>query len=285
MRYLIALVFIFASLAAAPASADFGNEPDANVDGRNVSIGLSRNGSPGRLRAGSSRWTGCSFYGPLSEEDAESVIHPWLPPTNDKPNYFGSPDPDAEFVVWRCPARAGFGFGGWEVDETPPIEIAERLADYAFEEVWIPELIPETSPVGDEDTPLIVNLETWFWVNEWTDQSATAWLQEFPAATVTVTLVPERIVYSADGLESGDCQPGVEWATGLESDCVITFETIPESGTYTIDADAYYTADVECPANWCGEAALEARYNALLATPFESDREVFIDQVRGLVTG
>jgi hypothetical protein len=284
MRSLALALAAFLVLLSAPVSADFGSDPGANVEGRIVSISLSRNGSPGRTRAGSSRWVGCSFYGPLSEEGAEQVIHPWLPPVNDKPNYFDSTDPEAEFTVWRCPAAVGFEFGGWEINETPPIEIAERLADYAFEEIWIPELIPVTSPFGTEETPLILNLETWLWVEEWTDQSATAWMTEFPADWVQVTLIPERIRYESEGLSSGDCAPGTPWSPGAEPDCSIVYEILPEPGFYTVDAFAYYTADVECPGNWCGEAALETRYNALLAVPFESTRDVFVDQVRGLVT-
>ena len=292
MRALIRIVVAAALLltVATPALAGYGDgEGDGEVEGRAAQVWVSRDGSPGRDRPGSSRWTGCTFHSPLSEREAEELVH-GRASNREIDIYFESPDPDAEFLVFICPYGLGGvfeEFGGWELDETPPVAVAERLADYALEEVWIPELVPATSPAGDASAPLLVNLDTWLWVDEWTDQTATASLVDFPAFWLQLTAVPTEIVYDpGDGQTVVSCDPGIEWTPGLESsDCISTYELLPEPGFYTIEADAYYTVQIVCPGDWCNAANIEARLNAQLATtPFESERDVLVEQVRGLVT-
>lgn len=284
---LAAMAVIFLSSLASSASAQIGG--GGITEGDRLEVWVSNSGSPGRYRKGSTRWAGCAFYSPLTEQEAENLVH-GRASHREVDIYFESTDPTAEFLVFICPYGPGGvfeEFGGWELDETPPIKVGERLADYALDEVWIPELIPATSPAGDATAPLIINLDTWLWVNEWTDQTATAALVDFPAFWVQLTATPVEIVYDpGDDGRPISCSPGIEWSRGLdESDCIATYELLPERGLYTIAADAYYTVDISCPADWCNAAAIEARLNAQLAiTPFESERDVLVDQVRGLVT-
>ena len=71
-----------------------------------------------------------------------------------------------------------------------------------------------------------------------------------------------------------------------ESDCIATYELLPEAGIYTVGAEVYYEAIVTCPANWCNSAVIEVRLNSqLAANPFQSNRDVVVEQSRGLVTG
>lgn len=115
----------------------------------------------------------------------------------------------------------------WPVGTTTPQVVVDAVVDIARSRLTITSPRPNTAPTGTADTPTVVNLPTFLWVDQsaWVPSTSTA---DIPGlVSVTVTATPTAVTWDlGDGSTPKTCDgPGTPWTPGVDTtDCQHTYD-------------------------------------------------------------
>lgn len=272
----IGIVILGAASNSASAACGGGDVscPPPQVDGRTVTVtvtgSLVRAGSGGSTGGTTTvsvpvpcyltpSWTGKEYFDGIEDGSITSAgWDEWGGAANRWP-YSGwrAHETDDEGRWWTptCRYSDGFEYDDWgdfandfflsypqtflqpgEQPPDPPVpaEILLQAAQEAME-VPAPEFEHNPDATGPFDT--LVNMDTWFWLSDPTqDGSVTA---SAGANSVTVDATLSDVVFSATNAGAVPCAgTGVEWGPGASSDCTLAFE---RAGAADVTADTQWT--------------------------------------------
>lgn len=194
---------------------------------------------------------------------------------------------DEEYAVLKCDRIRfdGAADAVWPVSDDPPPEVIQMLARSAVARLSLPTPRAETAPDGF-DTPFLVHLPVWFWINDdaWHPISATASLgPEYGSATARAT--PQHSEWFTGRRDrllrcSGR---GHEW-TPLADDgnarCAFTYRRSTQPNTVLeLRATSVFTLSIDCsPARLCEGVDLPAELRVTVTRPIR------VTEARGVIT-
>ncbi len=294
-RITAALAWIILSLLGAlPASAGVSDEidvesPTPSTEGRTITA-TAVAGSPtaGTSPKGKDILKGCAIVTNLTP--------------NELLDYLGATGQNlAKFDLQNLPQNTLYHFLScptapfadrnwhvWQANTPTPQIIIQAVALAAYNNTLIPLPTPQTSPPGTKTTPLITQLQTWYWTDPtlWQPISTTATIPEFNIS-VTATATPTTSTWTpGDGAPKITCQAGTPWKpnTTTNPPCSYTYtQTTQQNGasqplqlTATITWEVTYNC---VPANNCtGPPNVPATITTTVT------RDIWITEIKGLIT-
>lgn len=280
-----ALLFL---LLATPASAadrkDRTGEPavSASSGESSATVKITYPGRIGDVPVGADPLANCRFHGPVNADGVRALlavsVAARVRPLDDAESY----------AVVNCDTTrfSGAASAVWPIDEDPPSEVIDVLIQSAVARLQLPVPTPRSAPDGS-NTPFLVNLPAWFWVDDdsWQALSATAGLGVL-GGTVTARATPADSSWSpGDGSPDLPCAGrGSEWSAAeddLGADCAYTYRTTTSGHPpLTLTVRAEYVLGLSCsPARLCNGASLPS------SLAVSSSRSIHVTEARGVITG
>lgn len=123
-----------------------------------------------------------------------------------------------------------------ETPPTPPVP-PEILLMAAQEAMEVPEPEFEYNPDASGPFDTLVNMDTWFWLSDPTQEGSVTATAGQNSVTVDATL--SDVTFSATNAGAVPCEgTGVEWSQGASSECTLAFD---RAGSSEVTADTQWT--------------------------------------------
>lgn len=280
--------FLIASMPERSTAEGPALEPvvEASTDGGTVEVTIRYDGVLANVPLASEPLADCSFRGPVTADEVRALLEVSVAARVSKL------DDDAQYAVVSCQSQRfdGAASAVWPIDDDPPTEVVEILAQTAVARLTIPRPVPRSAPDGTE-TPFLVHLPVWFWLDatSWQARSAVASLGPL-GASATATARPAHTRWTpGDGSPSRFCpDAGTPWNAdsaaagdlGAPSGCGHGYASVsPSDLPIELSVTAVYDLDVSCaPVRICSGVDLPSSLG------ITSSRPVYVTQVRGVIT-
>lgn len=258
-----ALILSTGTAGASEEGGTFGDRRSTSGSPRNIEVETQVPGDTSQPRPVSlsdNPWADCTWarvttvdlFGELNEDLADGGDWSAIDAYSEGLRYygdFGVVEAAAEWHDVRCPA-ALFEPGGravWPVTERTPQVVIDGLAQIARSRASVPVGRIGSAPEGSVETPAIVHIANYLWVDNSTWAPVTASASIPGVATVTVTASPVSTTWSpGDGTTFTCLGPGTPFQPGMtaEPNCGHAYAH-PSPG---LDASDAYTLAVT--TNW-----------------------------------
>lgn len=299
MRPGIGLATLVCALTVIASPADAGTTDDAEAvverSGDTIVATVSVDGDTVGQRVGGDPLAGCAFLVGLTGAEvieylgARGVVDGITTELLDGGAGDGGPGDTgagASFAFVSCPRpfQADRSWLVWAEGDPVPRVVLDALARSARASIVVPALAPASAPDGF-DTPYLVNLPVWLWVDDdqWQPLSATAAIVEL-GVSVTVVAEPATTRWDAgNGTSPIECSQGTPWEPGLtddQSSCSIVHDDVTDEATLSVTVR--FEVEVSCqPVALCTEG------DGLAVEPvnMEATRTTRVTEAWGVLTG
>jgi len=174
---------------------------------------------------------------------------------------------DDTIIAVTCPhaamASAGIFRGGpvyerWIEGDPPPQAVLELIVARAQAAAQLPTEGLRLAPAGTPHEPIVVQHDTWLWIDPVIWQPVTATPAPIFGITATVTATPYRITFETGDGTTIDCgnNTGTPWhPDATDTGCSLTWHHTTATGDQTLTATTHWNATWACTA-YCGTGTL-----------------------------
>jgi hypothetical protein len=179
------------------------------------------------------------------------------------------------------PILDGRGYALWIEQDGPPRAVVDWLVARAVSQARAPDPVVRGAPDGSV-VPHVVNLESWWWIDDssWQPVSASAEIPGGPA--VTATLTPTASIWTVDGREPVRCGRGIPFRPELSADvvghCGMVFDDVTDRGGLRQTVSVRFAVSIRCvPSGLCDEITVPGPVIASTTTT------IHVIQIRGVL--
>ncbi len=151
----------------------------------------------------------------------------------------------------------------WPVGESPPAEVVDVVVQQAIGSLEVPATAGVSAPFGDEQAPMITQLDTWLWIDGTVWQARTAAAGPVFGITATATATPTHVEWSTleqtvdCGANTGAIYDFTRPDDTQRSDCTVVYRhsSVVEDATLTaaITWRITYGCNVPCGSGVYGD--------------------------------